>query len=802
METKSNIKGICSFYENVWASQNTLMTLAEFVTAIRSNRWKQPVEAYRRMMAEGRKAEAEKIKRGMPGLIVAGVCEGGHSKANFCWFSGYLMIDIDDCNLSVREVLEKLERFPWCRAVWVSISGKGVKIVVRVDATSQEEYEGLAYPIVARYISRVLGVPVDMQCKDLSRTCYASYDPEAFWNVECEVFPWREEAEAFRQEMDASKSPVKTVDSSEGELVSSGLVAAFLDRFLRYFPYVPHHRHQFQLSLGRSARAAGMNELELEQLIRLVVSKFSMPDCDEPEIRRNLTDAYRYTHENAFSESDGSGARGHKGHLVRLSDPLSREEDEEEVRETNREVRMSAPCFPDWIFEHLPALLCRGLEVAKGNRQRDMLLMSMLTNLSACLPKVRMLYDDMPIYPHLFFSTIASSASGKGIMALAAKLPLQIQRMLEEASAQQEKEQEEALFLWEVERQRARKSGRKPDMKLRPKPWNPETLMIPADISRTRLVQLMSTSPLGLLINISEMDTLRVAVHTDYGRFDDLMRACFHHEMFGTSYKSDGKDYKVLEPKLAFCASGTPNQFYKICPSMENGSYSRYLIYMGDQDVAFRSMAPGGERYDKAQVFYRLGEEVLDMYRFLKAHPTDVVFTPDQWDWHQSFFDSSLKGVKMEEAEGPVSVVLRHGLSAARLAMILTVMRKYEARWEYYEMKCSDEDFGLAMAMIEVLLRHSLMFSTSLKKVENCKQGLMRDYFKVRKALEKLKPEFGYRELMEALQTEGFSESGAKRCRRRLLALEIIEQQEDIYRFMNRQWRGVLKNLGSKKGTK
>jgi hypothetical protein len=464
-------------------------------------------------------------------------------------------------------------------------------------------------------------------------------------------------------------------------------------------------------------------------------------------------------------------------------------------------MRLSASFIPDWIYEGLPAMLAEGLKVAKDPRQRDMLFLSMLTHLSACLPNVRMLYDDMVIYPHLFLAVIASSASGKGIMALASLLVVPIQQLLEENNKQKVKEHEEALFLWELEKQKARKAVRKPDMSLRPEPLNMETLMIPADISRNRLIQLMSVSPRGLLLNVSEMDTLRVAVNTDYGKFDDLMRACFHHEMFGTSFKGDEKDYKVYEPKLAFCASGTPNQFYNLCPSMENGSYSRYLIYMGDQEIEFRSMAPSGERHNKTSVFRQLGKEVLKLYQYLKARPTDVFLTPDQWDWHQSYFDSVLQGVKMEESEGPVSVVLRYGLNTARLAMIFTALRKYEAQWDFYDMKCTDEDFGIAMAVMEVLLKHSLMLSTSMKKDEKQRPVLMKDYFQVRKALERLPAEFHYKDLIDALQEEGFSESKARRCRKRLLSMKIIEQQGDVYRFGNRQWRGILKKLGSEKNT-
>lgn len=796
----------CSYYENVKSKRNQVITLAQFVTAIRSGRWKKAVEDFRRLKAEGKLKEAKRIKEGLPGIVSAGVCEGGHSKENVVSLSEDLMLDVDHYAGDIHALIRRVSELPWVQTAWISVSGEGAKIIVRIQVDTLEEYEQQAYPIVAQYFSRLLDTPMDMCCSDLSRFCFVSYDPDAFYLEECEPFPWREEWEKRQLELEDVKLEEKGEEKKEGtaessmksdKTVPSGLVISFLDRFVRYYPYVPKHRHQFQLAIGRAARSAGMNESELKDLIDAVATRYSMPDCDAPEIRRNITDAYWFAHQNAMPVESENGAKGQKGHYVYSGDPFSIEESDEDTREMNREIRLSAPCLPDWIFEHLPEVLKRGLEVAKNKRQRDMLFLSMLTHLSASLPNVRMLYDDMVIYPHLFLAVIASSASGKGIMSLASLLVVPIQQLLEENNKQKVKDHEEALFLWELEKQKARKAVRKPDMSLRPEPLTMETLMIPADISRNRLIQLMSVSPRGLLLNVSEMDTLRVAVNTDYGKFDDLMRACFHHEMFGTSFKGDEKDYKVYEPKLAFCASGTPNQFYNLCPSMENGSYSRYLIYMGDQEIEFRSMAPSGERHNKTSVFRQLGKEVLKLYQYLKARPTDVFLTPDQWNWHQSYFDSVLQGVKMEESEGPVSVVLRYGLNTARLAMIFTALRKYEAQWDFYDMKCTDEDFGIAMAVMEVLLKHSLMLSTSMKKDEKQRPVLMKDYFQVRKALEKLPTEFHYKDLIDALQEEGFSESKARRCRKRLLSMKIIEQQGDVYRFVNRQWRGVLKKFGA-----
>ena len=47
-----------------------------------------------RLKAEGKLKEAECIKGGLPGIVSAGVCEGGYSKENVISFSENLMLDI------------------------------------------------------------------------------------------------------------------------------------------------------------------------------------------------------------------------------------------------------------------------------------------------------------------------------------------------------------------------------------------------------------------------------------------------------------------------------------------------------------------------------------------------------------------------------------------------------------------------------------------------------------------------------------------------------------------------------------
>ena len=105
------------------------------------------------------------------------------------------------------------------------------------------------------------------------------------------------------------------------------------------------------------------------------------------------------------------------------------------------------------------------------------------------------------------------------------------------------------------------------------------------------------------------------------------------------------------------------------------------------------------------------------------------------------------------------------------------------------------------MAVMEVLLQHSLMLSTTLRR-EVGSTVEMRHYFRVLEALESLPSEFRYNELMDALCSSGLSLSTAKRIRTRLVDMQILVHEGDKYTFKHRKWRVLLKHrcrdLGSR----
>lgn len=64
-------------------------------------------------------------------------------------------------------------------------------------------------------------------------------------------------------------------------------------------------------------------------------------------------------------------------------------------------------CIPNQVYDHLPDFLKRAMKPARSKRERDILLLGLIANLSGCLPQVRISFDQRPYSPQLYTLIIA-----------------------------------------------------------------------------------------------------------------------------------------------------------------------------------------------------------------------------------------------------------------------------------------------------------------------------------------------------------------------------------------------------------
>lgn len=781
---------LCSFYFSVFDEHAVDMTLEEFVKLLRGERWKVQVEEYQRLKASGRETEAKKLKRKLAALVIAGRCDGSHAETNLKQWSGDAMLDVDKCNGRVSEFLQVLKDTPWVKAAWRSVSYDGLKLVVRVGAESVDEYR-MAYALVAWHVAQLLAFPCDMSCKNPTRPCFASYDPEAFFRPDTEVFPWRRFVTEHPDRVGEilAELKVKTPASASGPPVAaSGMLHTFFNEFLEQNPFVDGKKNEFLLKLGRIARYKGVGEEELARLKTLAVERLAGMGCAAGDIPPRIDSGYRYADMNKGPETPVFRAHKAQGSPMRYSEPNEGEEEAELEKLEADKLRREVPCLPDELFDRLPDFLKRGLTHVRNKRERDILLLSMITNISGCLPGVRMNYGGMVYSADLYLVALAGSGRGKGVMQLAAILPAAIQEYYDELNRKDEREYRQKLLKWNLEERLAAQEKRVPDLDQCPEMPVERILKVAPNISKSQLIlALEAGGAVGLVMNASELDMISSAMHQEYGKHDDVMRAASQHEEVSSYFKTDHRLVVVSDPHLALCASGTPAQLHKFISSLENGMYSRVAFYVGQAHWEYKSANPGKARLDMRAYFKGMGEELLRMFIFLSGSPTEVVFTEEQWKEHTERFRTYLREVVAEDDDSPGAIVLRHGLMMSRIAMVLTALRKCEPQWNTSEWKCSDEDFHTAMQIVDVLLEHSLLLSTSMDDTAG-RIRPVKAFFKLRPVLKKMPREFTYSELMAAANEAGLPTASVKRYLLRLVYYQIVEKEDGKYRKTGKSW--------------
>lgn len=806
-----------SEFGSVRSKQSQTISLQEYVNKVRSNTFKAQVEEYRRLAAlPGHEAEAQRVKDGMPCIVPAGVCSGGHAVKNLVKHSGLLQIDMDHTLLRTTEVCRLLCELPYVTVVHKSFSQNGVRAFVRVAAEDvMRNYEQL-YAAVGEAVSRHAAHNYDSKCKILTQPSFYSWDADAYYNPDAETFKmqWGEET---GKEADAATDSEEAVSASEtttvsasgataeaaansgetansegtatsGASASSARAAApgFLTQFLNDFehrnPFRRGERNDLALKLGRVSRSKGFSKKELEEVISLFIRRYAATDFTAEDIRQRITAGYQFI-DSLPQKTEIPGEGSNRVHFpYDPAEPPDAGSEEEDLLEKNNELRAQSPYIPDSAYSGLPQFLKDCVQYASDPRERDIILLGSLNCCSALFPGVSFFYKNALYSSHFYHALVANAAAGKGVVAFILSLLDATQEYYDRQRRDQKKAFEKAQMAWEAEVHQALREHRSPDSDKKPEEPKAKYLKTSSTTSKSRLLEQLATNgELGCHMSSTEINTLISSLAQDYGKYEDILCKAAHHEEISQSYKIDGDPIVVPRPHLALIMSGTPEQFTGFFRSHENGLYSRFLIYTRQLNPHWETCAPGEGRVDLREHFHTLGKKLFEMHKLLLESPTLVTFTPGQWERHTQQFGVWLKSALVEGKEFPTSIVFRHGLLAMRLASILTIFRKWDDYRYAKEYCCTDADFDTAMQIIATVIEHSLLLGTSLPDTGHPPVA-MRKFHQFEDVLKKLPRIFSYIDFINAAKELGISVSTAKRYLRKAVEQELVVKQKDKYR--------------------
>ena len=180
-----------SVYPKITDTKNNIdCNIEEVLIGIREGKWQ---DVCLPVMKEVDKPSRQNLKKRVPYFTAAGTFKERNNKG-LNEPSGLIAIDFDDVdNLEMYINLIRADEYTY--ATFKSISHTGFCVLVKIDSNKySESFDGLA-----NYYFKLLKIPIDPACKDISRPRYVSFDPDCYQNPKSKLFKDYSKKEAKAQ---------------------------------------------------------------------------------------------------------------------------------------------------------------------------------------------------------------------------------------------------------------------------------------------------------------------------------------------------------------------------------------------------------------------------------------------------------------------------------------------------------------------------------------------------------------------------------------------------------------------------
>src|SRR5690606_26484218 len=190
------------------------ISLFDAMDLIKSDKFKDDIL---RLRAADNKDIQKTLKNSLPYLTFSGTFTKRLTE-NLKKHSGLICVDLDPykkqnnelvlCNPRLLEefdiVKDELIQIDWVCAVFVSPSGTGYKVVIKIH----EKYHNESFEQLKKFFADEMSLELDKGVRDIARACFVSWDPDLYYNPDSAIFPVEVKAvEPVVQNLDRAPEP-------------------------------------------------------------------------------------------------------------------------------------------------------------------------------------------------------------------------------------------------------------------------------------------------------------------------------------------------------------------------------------------------------------------------------------------------------------------------------------------------------------------------------------------------------------------------------------------------------------------
>ena len=176
----SDFKVQVSYFEKVKLKACSNVQIQGVIADIKNGKYSILIEEIRK---ENILEKKKLLKETLPAITVSGTFNNSHSEKDLIKHSGLIQIDLDQINPSMERIKLEKDKFTFC--CFLSPSGNGLKLIVKIDPDNHEA----SFQALKRYYSNQFNLEIDRKCKDVGRCMFVSYDENLYFNPDSMVFP-------------------------------------------------------------------------------------------------------------------------------------------------------------------------------------------------------------------------------------------------------------------------------------------------------------------------------------------------------------------------------------------------------------------------------------------------------------------------------------------------------------------------------------------------------------------------------------------------------------------------------------
>ena len=278
-------------------------TIPEILHEIKTGKYRPGITYLRKSLAENKLEAYEKAKKSLPAFTPSGKFVGGRKMEFLEAYSNFIILDIDKLSQTdLQNAKHKANQSEYTYASFISPSGNGLKILVKVNTTKEDHKE--TFLAIQKHYETLLNHEIDKSGKDITRLCFYSFDDNLYHNEAAKTFVTSSEVEMHLSKnnsnqschaelVSASQLPTETETATNSEAIYNHCIR-FTEKKVQY---ATGSRNVFVHQLACNLNRKGIS---LNEALSFILTDFGY---DEKEVTQTVHSAYGNIHEFGKDEN-------------------------------------------------------------------------------------------------------------------------------------------------------------------------------------------------------------------------------------------------------------------------------------------------------------------------------------------------------------------------------------------------------------------------------------------------------------------------------------------------------------------